>query len=538
MAIRSFAAGDIIYKEGMLCENIFIILSGEVNISSNNSNNSSYNLKSGEIFGESNILKYSIKDETATAITNVELQVLSEEHIELLISESPVEIQKIIKKIVSHNLIKNEIADNKTYGKSQEESINVASNVDINPKIMENIDRITTLLENIYAKTKDDDDSQTSPAHIHFNEEMLAYLSDLGPIMPLINDDDINDILINGYDRIFVEKNGILEKTNVSFKNDREILNIAEKIVKAIGRKIDYKRPIVDARLLDGSRVNIVAPPLAIDGTTISIRKFAKKGITLDKMIENNNISPELGEFLKIIGKCRINTIISGGTGSGKTTMLNAISQHIDDNERIVTIEDAAELQLQQPHVVRLETNPYHSGIKREEEVTVRDLVKNALRMRPDRIIVGEVRGAESFDMMQAMNSGHDGSLTTIHANHPRDTLSRIENMISMADIHIPQKSLRYQLASALHIIIQISRMRDGKRRITHVSEIVGMEGDVITMHDLFNYTATGEDENGVIIGKFKWSGIVPRFTKRISYYGELKHLEDALGVKFPKNIA
>ena len=530
MAIRSFAAGEVIYKEDKPCENVFVILSGEVNISIGENK---YTAKSGEIFGESNLIKSSVNKESATAKTSVEAQILSEDHIDILIAESPLEIQKILKKLLSYRTIKTAIAENLPVENTANEGVDLAAI----PQVIEKMERITTLLENIYETTKDEDLSQISPAHIHFNEEMLAHLSDLGPIMPLVNDEDINDILINGHDRIFIEKNGILEKANVSFKNDKEVLNIAEKIVKAIGRKIDYKRPIVDARLLDGSRVNIVAPPLAIDGTTISIRKFSKKGITLDKMVENNNISPELGEFLKVVGRSRINVIISGGTGSGKTTLLNAISQHIDENERIVTIEDAAELQLQQPHVVRLETNPYHSGMKREEEVTVRDLVKNALRMRPDRIIVGEVRGAESFDMMQAMNSGHDGSLTTIHANHPRDALSRIENMISMADLNIPQKSLRYQVASALHLIVQISRMRDGRRRVTHVSEIVGMEGDIITMHDLFNFTATGEDDNGNVIGKFKWSGIVPRFTKRISYYGELKHLEDALGVKFPKSM-
>jgi pilus assembly protein CpaF len=315
------------------------------------------------------------------------------------------------------------------------------------------------------------------------------------------------------------------------------VLAVAEKIVKAVGRKIDLKRPLVDARLLDGSRVNIIAPPLAVDGTSISIRKFSKKKITLDVMKESKNTSDGLSEFLKVIGKCRLNIVVSGGTGSGKTTLLNAISQHIDNTERIVTIEDAAELQLQQPHVIRLETRPYVVGMRREEEVSMRDLVKNALRMRPDRILVGEVRGAEAFDMMQAMNTGHEGSLTTVHANHPRDALSRLENMISMADLQIPMKSLRYQIASALHVIVQISRMRDGHRRVTYVSEVVGMEGDMVTMHDLFNYTPTGEDEKGKIIGEFKWSGIMPRFVRRVAYYGEVPRLEAAFGVKLPKNI-
>jgi pilus assembly protein CpaF len=297
-------------------------------------------------------------------------------------------------------------------------------------------------------------------------------------------------------------------------------------------------RPLVDARLLDGSRVNIIAPPLAVDGTSISIRKFSKKLVTLDLMAQNNNISQQVCEFLKVVGRCRLNVVISGGTGSGKTTLLNAISQYIDPTERVVTIEDAAELKLQQPHVVRLETRPHHIGMRADEDVSMRDLVKNALRMRPDRIIVGEVRGPEAFDMLQAMNSGHEGSLTTIHANHPRDALSRMENMISMADLQIPMKSLRYQIASALHVVVQISRMRDGQRRITYISEIVGMEGDVITMHDLFSYKPEGEDAKGKLVGVFKWSGIVPRFLKRIEYYGEVGRLEGALGVKFPKTMS
>ena len=300
---------------------------------------------------------------------------------------------------------------------------------------------------------------------------------------------------------------------------------------------MDMKRPLLDARLIDGSRVNIVAPPIAVDGTNISIRKFSKKEITLDDMNDNENINREIAEFLKVIGKCRLNIVISGGTGSGKTTLLNAISQHIGKDERIVTIEDAAELKLQQPHVVRLETRVHHPGMETYESVSMRDLVKNALRMRPDRIIVGEVRGVEAFDMMQAMNSGHDGSLTTIHANHPRDALSRLENMVNMTDYQIPIKSLRHQMASALQLIVQVSRMRDGKRRITCISEVVGMEGDTITMHDLFNYKIEGEDADGHVVGKFKWSGIVPRFVRRIEYYGETARLESALGVKFPKSL-
>jgi pilus assembly protein CpaF len=273
-----------------------------------------------------------------------------------------------------------------------------------------------------------------------------------------------------------------------------------------------------------------------VDGTCISIRKFSKRVITLEQMAEKGNVSPQLAEFLKVIGKCRLNIIVSGGTGSGKTTLLNAVSQYIDDSERVVTIEDAAELKLQQQHVVRLETKPvtFDRGV-REEEVPIRDLVKNALRMRPDRIIVGEVRGAEAFDMMQAMNTGHEGSLTTIHANHPRDCLARLENMINMAHLNLPVSSIRQQVSSAINLIVQISRMRDGQRRVTFVSEIVGMEGEIITMQDLYAYQIKGENADGTLAGSFQWSGIMPRFLRRVAYYGELQRLEAALGVQLPK---
>jgi pilus assembly protein CpaF len=367
-------------------------------------------------------------------------------------------------------------------------------------------------------------------------DDLVNELQNLGPIQPLLEDDSINDILINRHDAIFVERHGKLEKTNVSFPNDSAVIKIAEQIVDAVGRYLDPARPLVDARLLDGSRVNIIAPPLAVDGTCISIRKFSKRVITLDQMVEQNNLSTQLGEFLKVVGKCKLNVIISGGTGSGKTTLLNAVSQFIDDNERVVTIEDAAELKLQQPHLVRLETKPvtYVDG-RREEDVPIRDLVKNALRMRPDRIIVGEVRSAEAFDMMQAMNTGHEGSLTTIHANHPRDCLARLENMINMANLNLPTSSIRQQVSSAINLIVQISRMRDGRRRITYVSEIVGMEGDTITMQDLFQFNIKGENSDGTLAGNFQWSGIMPRFLRRAAYYGEQERLEAALGVSLPK---
>jgi pilus assembly protein CpaF len=278
----------------------------------------------------------------------------------------------------------------------------------------------------------------------------------------------------------------------------------------------------------------VIVRPLAVDGTVISIRKFSKRGISLDHMAANANTSPSLSELLKVVARCRLNILISGGTGSGKTTLLNAISEHIDHEERIVTIEDAAELKLQQPHVVRLETRPVRAD-KREDEVTIRDLMKNALRMRPDRILVGEVRGAEAFDMMQAMNTGHEGSITTIHANHPRDSLARLENMINMANLNLPHQAIRTQIASAIHLVIQVSRMRDGHRRVTFVSEVVGTEGDVITMQDLFTFQNKGEGPDGKLIGDFKWTGIMPRFLRRVAYYGEADRLSAALGSKLPK---
>ncbi len=359
-------------------------------------------------------------------------------------------------------------------------------------------------------------------------------ITELEPIKKLLADDTINDILINGPDNIYIERDGRLERTDITFPTDLKVFQMAEAIATQIGRTVNLRRPLLDARLPDGSRVNIIAPPLAVDGTTISIRKFAKHSVTLDKMATQGNISSALADFLKVLGRCRLNIIVSGGTGAGKTTLLNAISEHIDVQERVVTIEDAAELRLQQPHVVRLETRPMRLS-HQEEEVSMRDLMKNALRMRPDRIIVGEVRGAEAFDMMQAMNTGHEGSLTTIHANHPRDALARLENMIAMANLNIAPLSIRTQIASAINLFIQISRMRDGQRRVTQVSEVCGMEGDIITMQDLFSYQTKGEGPDGKLIGEFKWSGIMPRFLRRAAYYGESERLSAALGVKLPK---
>lgn len=378
--------------------------------------------------------------------------------------------------------------------------------------------------------------SGVDEAHIdQLTEKIVNKIQNLGVIQPLIEDETVNDILINGTASIYIERSGKLEPTGLTIPRESEVFALAKEIAKAVGRVVDPRRPLVDARLLDGSRVNIIAPPLAVDGTTISIRKFSSKKYTLEKMVEQNNMPLQLAQFFQVIAACRLNVIISGGTGSGKTTLLNAVSQHIGHDERVVTIEDAAELQLKQPHVVRLETRPFMPGVTRDEEVSMRDLVKNALRMRPDRIIVGEVRGAEAFDMMQAMNTGHEGSLTTIHANHPRDALARLENMIGMANLHIPIKAVRMQIASALQLVIQVSRMRDGLRRITYVSEIVGMENDIIVMQDLFRYYAKGETPEGTLVGDFVWSGIMPRFLRRVHYYKQDQLLSQALGVPIPK---
>ncbi len=357
---------------------------------------------------------------------------------------------------------------------------------------------------------------------------MLDDMLGLGPLEPLLADEGVTDIMVNGPHQIYVERRGKLELSDVRFQNDEHVLNIARRIVSQIGRRVDETTPLVDARLMDGSRVNIIIPPLAIDGPSISIRKFAKKGITLDVMQRQNNISPAMSTVLKIAARSQLNILISGGTGSGKTTLLNAMSQMIDPGERIVTIEDAAELQLQQPHVVRLETRP--PNLEGSGEITMRDLVKNALRMRPDRIILGEVRGSEAVDMLQAMNTGHDGSLGTIHANRPREALTRLENMIGMAGINLPARAVRTQIASALDMVVQVSRMRDGMRRVTHVEEIVGMEGEIITTQTLFNYEFEGEGKDGLLLGSFKSSGLRPHFLPRAAYFGLDPTLLEAMG--------
>ncbi|WP_422366641.1 CpaF family protein [Pelagibius sp.] len=367
-----------------------------------------------------------------------------------------------------------------------------------------------------------------SPEQQSIVDLMLDDMLGLGPLEPLLADESITDIMVNGPHQVYIERRGKLELADVRFQNDEHVLNIARRIVSQIGRRVDETTPLVDARLLDGSRVNIIIPPLAIDGPSISIRKFSKKGITLDVMQRQNNISAAMATVLKIASRSQLNILISGGTGSGKTTLLNAMSQLIDPGERIVTIEDAAELQLQQPHVVRLETRP--PNLEGSGEITMRDLVKNALRMRPDRIILGEVRGSEAVDMLQAMNTGHDGSLGTIHANRPREALTRLENMIGMAGINLPARAVRTQIASALDMIVQVSRMRDGMRRITHVEEIVGMEGEIITTQNLFTYEFQGEGKDGLLLGNFKSSGLRPHFGPRAAYFGLDKPLLEAMG--------
>ncbi|QNP46206.1 CpaF family protein [Sphingomonas sediminicola] len=348
--------------------------------------------------------------------------------------------------------------------------------------------------------------------------DVLDELLGLGPIEPLLKDPTITDILINGHNSVFVERYGVLEHTNVRFKDERHLLRIIQKIVSAVGRRIDESSPMVDARLADGSRVNAIVHPLAIDGASMSIRKFARVPISMDRLIEIGSVPAPVAEVLKAVVKSRRNVLISGGTGSGKTTMLNAMSAFIDNRERIVTIEDSAELQLQQEHVVRLETRP--ANIEGKGEITQRELVKNALRMRPDRIIVGEVRAGEAFDMLQAMNTGHDGSMTTVHANTARDALSRVEQMIGMSGIDIPARSARAQISSALNVVIQIGRLSDGRRKLLSLSELTGMEGDVVTMQEIFRFRQTGISPDGQVLGKFEATGIRPKFIEQVMAHG------------------
>ncbi|KQU93831.1 protein kinase [Mesorhizobium sp. Root695] len=354
--------------------------------------------------------------------------------------------------------------------------------------------------------------------------DVLGY----GPLEPLLARDDIADIMVNGSKNVYIEVNGKVEQTGIRFRDNQQLLNICQRIVSQVGRRVDESSPICDARLPDGSRVNVIAPPLSIDGATLTIRKFKKDKLTLDQLVKFGAISPQGAEVLKIISRVRCNIVISGGTGSGKTTLLNCLTNYIDRDERVITCEDSAELQLQQPHVVRLETRP--PNLEGEGEVTMRDLVKNCLRMRPERIIVGEVRGPEVFDLLQAMNTGHDGSMGTIHSNSPRECLNRMESMIAMGGYSLPQKTVREIVVGSIDVIIQAARLRDGSRRITHITEVIGMEGDVIITQDIVLYNIKGEDANGRLLGEHVSTGIGrPHFWERARYYGEEQRLAIAL---------
>jgi pilus assembly protein CpaF len=355
--------------------------------------------------------------------------------------------------------------------------------------------------------------------------EVLDEVFGLGPLEPLLHDQTISDILVNTFNSVYIERNGLLEKTTVQFRDDTHLMSIIDRIISAVGRRVDESSPMVDARLQDGSRVNAIIPPLAIDGPILSIRRFGRDPLTADELLQNRTITAPMLELLRGCVYGRMNCLISGGTGAGKTTLLNVLSSFISNRERIITVEDAAELQLHQEHVVRLETRP--PNVEGKGAVRQRQLVINCLRMRPDRIVVGEVRGDEALDMLQAMNTGHDGSLTTIHANSPRDALTRLETMVAMANLNIPESAIRRQVASALDLIIQVSRMSDGTRKVINVSEVVGMEGDVVTMQDIFDFRKTGIGEKGEVLGEFLPSGIRPRLSERLL----------AAGIRLPAGI-
>ena len=358
-------------------------------------------------------------------------------------------------------------------------------------------------------------------------DDMLGF----GPLEELLERDDIADIMINGPETTYIEVNGKIERTHINFRDNQHLTTICQRIVGAIGRRVDESSPICDARLPDGSRVNVIIPPLAVDGACMTIRKFTKDKLTLDKLLEFGSMTPSCAKLIQAIGRSRVNVLVSGGTGSGKTTMLNCLTRYIEAGERIITCEDACELQLQQPHVVRLETRP--PNLEGVGEVTMRDLVKNCLRMRPERIIVGEVRGPEAFDLLQAMNTGHDGSMGTVHANNPREALSRMENMIAMGGLNLPQQAVREQIAGAVQVIIQVQRLRDGSRKTTHVTEITGMEGEVVTMQDLFVLDIEGEDEDGKLVTKHRSTGLRPKFFDKARQYGVDQYVLEAMEEAF-----
>lgn len=398
-----------------------------------------------------------------------------------------------------HQEVINEINSNKGEKVDKENPIEIL-------KILENV--MTVEAENVNRLDRS-----------RITEELLNEIIGYGPLEVLLNDPDISEIMVNGYNRVYIEKNGKIQLSQVVFKDNQHVLNVIDRIVSSVGRHIDEASPMVDARLKDGSRVNVVIPPLSLVGPVITIRKFSKKPITTDQLLSYGSISKKMLSFLEACVKGKLNIIVSGGTGSGKTTMLNVLSSFIPDNERIITIEDSAELQLLQDHVITLESRP--SNLEGRGKVSIRELVVNALRMRPDRIIVGEVRSAETIDMLQAMNTGHDGSLTTIHANTPRDSLSRIETMVLMSGMDLPLRAIRDQTTSAIDVIIQQSRLRDGTRKVVNITEVTGLEGDVIVMQDIFSYEMTGQlDTDGKFKGRFKSMGIKPRCLEKIAHNG------------------
>jgi pilus assembly protein CpaF len=372
--------------------------------------------------------------------------------------------------------------------------------------------------EVIHVIANEDRIELSGPEQARLAEDLANDMTGYGPLQSLLLDESVSDIMVNGPNKIYVERHGKVERVAIRFRDADHIATVAQKIASRVGRRIDESSPMVDARLPDGSRVNIIFPPLAIDSPTISIRRFPSERYGLDGLIANGSMTPAIGRLLEIAARCRLNVIVSGGTGSGKTTLLNAVSRFIGNNERIITIEDAAELQLQQPHVIRLETRP--PSLEGGGQVTQRDLVWNALRMRPDRIILGEVRGPEAFDMLQAMNTGHDGSISTIHANTSRDALTRVENMVQMGHSNLPVQAIRQQIVNALDMIVQVERMRDGTRRIVQVTEVVGLEGDVITTNDIAAFEFDREDTQGAIVGHYKSAQAIPKFMSRLAYFG------------------
>jgi len=362
----------------------------------------------------------------------------------------------------------------------------------------------------------------------HLLQDICNDVLGYGPLEPLLARDDIADIMVNGANRVFIEVGGKVQLTNIRFRDNAQLMNICQRIVSQVGRRVDESSPICDARLLDGSRVNVIAPPLSLDGPTLTIRKFKKDKLTLDDLVKFGSINQAGARVLGVIGRSRCNILISGGTGSGKTTLLNCLTAYIDAEERVITCEDAAELQLQQPHVVRLETRP--PNLEGQGQITMRDLVRNCLRMRPERIIVGEVRGPEAFDLLQAMNTGHDGSMGTLHANSPREAMSRLESMITMGGFQLPTKTIREMIVGSIDVILQAERLRDGSRRITKITEVVGTEGDVVITQDLLTYEISGEDETGRLKGKHVGTGIVrPNFWERARYYNLERELAEAL---------